>query len=341
MIKNDKKLLIIDPTGEYFNSFNENDNITKLNLGIDTILDTGRLSFSQWATLFETNDSTQPAVLADAIKSLRYQKKIGSNDVYQKNGKALIEVSQAMSSLSIQDTSFDMSLLSRQIAEEAVEISRDMKTYIAGSFQFNQKQWLVQKVEYKISNTKLSDFFSPKTKAKTDLIEKIDSFLKNDIHSLYINTSTIGTSDSIGGMIVELISTYIIDSKKKDNIAFVMFIDEVHRYSQNNQENNYQIGLTSIAREGRKKGIFLFLTTQNPQDVPKELLGQIGTLLIHRLTHKNELEAIKNHLSEQSYRQVNKLNQGEAILTSINIVRDLHIEIIKSDRPHANSTTLL
>lgn len=76
LIKNDKKLLIIDPTGEYFNSFNENDNITKLNLGIDTILDTGRLSFSQWATLFETNDSTQPAVLADAIKSLRYQKKL-------------------------------------------------------------------------------------------------------------------------------------------------------------------------------------------------------------------------------------------------------------------------
>lgn len=341
LIKNDKKLLIIDPTGEYFNSFNENDNITKLNLGIDTILDTGRLSFSQWATLFETNDSTQPAVLADAIKSLRYQKKIGSNDVYQKSGKTLIKVSQDMSSLNIRDTSFDMSLLSRQIAEEAVEISRDMKTYIAGSFQFNQKQWLMQKVEYKISNTRLSDFFSLETKTKTDLIKKIDSFLKNDIRNLYINTSTIGTSDSIGGMIVELISTYIIDSKKKDDFGFVMFIDEAHRYSQNNQENNYQIGLTSIAREGRKKGIFLFLTTQNPQDVPKELLGQIGTLLIHRLTHKNELEAIKNHLSEQSYRQVNKLNQGEAILTSINIVRDLHIEIIKSDRPHANSTTLL
>ncbi|WP_049509089.1 ATP-binding protein [Streptococcus pseudopneumoniae] len=341
LIENDKKVLIIDPTGEYSNSFNKNKNIIKLNLGIDTILDTGRVSFSQWATLFETNDSTQPAVLADAIKSLRYQNKMGINDVYQKNGKTPTEVSKAMSSLSIQDTSFDISLLSRQITEEAVEISRDMKTYIAGSFQFNQKQWLVQKVEYKISNTKLSDFFSPKTKTKTDLIEKIDSFLKNDIRSLYINTSTIGTSDSIGGMIVELISTYIIDSKKKDNIAFVMFIDEVHRYSQNNQENNYQIGLTSIAREGRKKGIFLFLTTQNPQDVPKELLGQIGTLLIHRLTHKNELEAIKNHLSEQSYRQINKLNQGEAILTSINIVRDLHIEIIKSDRPHANSTTLL
>ena len=75
LIENDKKVLIIDPTGEYSNSFNKNENIIKLNLGIDTILDTGRVSFSQWATLFETNDSTQPAVLADAIKSLRYQKK--------------------------------------------------------------------------------------------------------------------------------------------------------------------------------------------------------------------------------------------------------------------------
>ena len=142
-------------------------------------------------------------------------------------------------------------------------------------------------------------------------------------------------------MIIDLISTYIIDSKKKDDTAFVMYIDEVHRYTRYNQENSYHIGLTSIAREGRKKGIFLFLTTQNPQDVPKELLGQVGTLLVHRLTHQNELESIKNHLSEQSYKQITKLNQGEAILSSINLVRDLHLEIIKSNRNHANSTTLL
>lgn len=312
-------------------SFDENENVRKLNLGIDTILDTGRLSFSQWATLFETNDSTQPAVLADAIKSLRYQKKGDLDGVYKKAGKTLVKVSQDMSSLKVKDTSFDLSLLSAQITEEAVELSRDMKTYIAGAFQFNQKQWLVQKIEYKLSNTRLSEFFASKTDENSDLIEEINNFINNNIHSLYINTSSIGTSDSIGGMIIDLISTYIIDSKKKDDIAFVMY----------NQENSYQIGLTSIAREGRKKGIFLFLTTQNPQDVPKELLGQVGTLLVHRLTHQNELESIKNHLSEQSYKQITKLNQGEAILSSINLVRDLHLEIIKSNRNHANSTTLL
>ncbi|HEM3472190.1 TPA: ATP-binding protein [Streptococcus suis] len=341
LIQNNKKVLIIDPTGEYSASFDNNSNVEKLELGVDTILDTGKLSFGQWATLFETNDSTQPAVLADAIKSLRFQKKNSIENIYVKVGKTPEEVSRDMSSLGPLDTSFNLQLLSQQIVEEAVEIDRNMTRYISGSFQFNQKQWLVQKVEYKLSNTRLSKFFSTRTNGNADLIEKIDNFVNSSIHSLYINTSSIGTSDSIGGMIIDLISNHIINSKKKDDIAFVMFIDEVHRYSKHHQDNNYQTGLTAIAREGRKKGIFLFLTTQNPQDVPKELLGQIGTLLIHRLTHQNELEAIKNHLSNQSYKQITKLNQGEAILSSINLVRDLHLEMIKSNRTHANSTTLL
>ncbi|WP_353421703.1 hypothetical protein [Staphylococcus delphini] len=159
----------------------------------------------------------------------------------------------------MEDTSFELSLLSSQITEEAVELDKSMKKYITGSFQFNQKQWLVQKIDYKLTNTNLLKFFSQKTDGKFDLIEEVDKFLNNtDNHSLYINTSTIGVSDSIGGMIIDLISTYIIDKKQKNNIAFVMFIDEVHRYSKVNDENNFQFGLTNIAREGRKKVFFNF-----------------------------------------------------------------------------------
>lgn len=342
LVQEEKKVLIIDPTGEYSNSFEDNSNVKKLKLGVDTILDTGQLSFTQWATLFETNDSTQPAVLAEAIKSLRYQKKNNINSVYQKVGKSLISVEQDMASLNLDDTSFELSLLSTQITEEAVELDKNMKTYTKGSFQFNQKQWLVQKVNYKLSNTRLQEFFASESEDKKNLIKMIDEFMVDDSgYSLYIDTSTIGASDSIGSMIIDLISTYILDNKVKDHIAFVMFIDEVHRYSKNKLEDNYQIGLTAIAREGRKKGIFLFLTTQNPQDVPKELLGQVGSLLVHRLTHKDEMEAIRNHLSEHSYKIINKLNQGEAILTSINLLQDLHLKIIKSSRLHFNTTTIL
>ena len=342
LVISNKKVLIIDPTGEYEKSFSESSNVAKLKLGIDTILDPGSVSFSQWATLFETNDSTQPAVLADAIKSLRYQYSKNINEVYKKEGKTPNDVEKDMASLKTTDCSFNLTLLPDQIVEEAVELDKNGSgRYKKVVFQFNQKQWLVQKVTHKLSNTRLSEFFFDDKSKKSNLIEMIDKFLSGEIHSLYINTSTIGSSESIGGMIIDLLSSYILDKKEKNKTAFVLFIDEVHRYSRSMKENNYQIGLSSIAREGRKKGIFLFLTTQNPQDVPKELLGQIGTFFIHRLTHTNEIEAIKNHLSEKSIKLIPNLNRGEAVLTSVNLIQDLYVEMIKSSRDHDNSTPML
>ena len=129
---------------------------------------------------------------------------------------------------------------------------------------------------------------------------------------------------------------------KKTICPFVFFIDEVHRYTKTQySENEYHNGLTLIAREGRKKGVFLFLTSQNPQDVSPILLGQVGTLLIHRLTHNDEIRAIKNHLDDYSIKQVKKLNQGEAILTSINLLQNIFIHIIKCARKQDNDTPIL
>lgn len=334
-----KKILIIDPTGEYSNSFVEN-SVVKLNLGINTVLNSGKVTFSQWATLFETNDTTQPAVLADAIKSLRYQKKAGKTGVYIKNGKKIADVLNDMASLTPSDTTFDLSQLPKQITEEAVESDRNMEKYQTGSFQFNNKQWLVQKVDYKLNNINLLNFFGHK-EANYDLIEEIEKFMKDPDKSLYIDASSIGVGEGIGSMIIDLISNYIINNKEKNDIAFIIFIDEVHRYSKDVHSGGYQTGLTSIAREGRKKGIFLFLTTQNPQDVSNELLGQIGSMIVHRLTHKNELDAVRNYMSDNSFKQISKLNQGEAIMTSINLLADLHLVVDRCQRSHNNSTVRL
>lgn len=334
-----KKVLIIDPSGEYSDAFYEDD-IKQLTLGIDTVLTPGKVSYSQRAMLFETNDSTQPAVIADAITSLRYQKKEGNDCALVKEGKEIKDINNKLKSLTEEDLDFDLDLLPKQILEEGVEADRKMQLYQKGAFQFNNKQRLFQKVEYKLRNSELLNFFNSKND-KIDLLAEIDRFIKNETKSLYINTSEIGVGDGIGAMIIDLISNYIINHKDKNDVAFVIFIDEVHRYSKDIGGVRYQTGLTAIAREGRKKGIFLFLTTQNPNDVPSDLLGQIGSLLIHRLTHRYEIESIRNYLSDSSLRQVPKLNQGEAIFTSINLLKDLNLKIEKCSRIHFNNTTKL
>ena len=339
LIGKHKKVLIIDPTGEYRDAFKEN-YVEKLTLGPDTVVDTGSISFTQWATLFETNDTSQPAVLADAIKSLRYQFKNGKSEVYVKKGRKVADVQMELSSLNPTDSQFELNLLAQQITEEAVELDKNQIKYQSGAFQFNQKQWLVQKIDYKLKNSQILNFFT-KNPSKKQLLEEVDKFIEGDIESLYINASEIGIGDEIGAVIIDLLSTYIMDHKKKDSIGFVVFIDEVHRYFGDVNRRQYQRGLTYIAREGRKKGIFLFLTSQNPQDVPNELLGQIGTLFVHRLTYKEDLETIRNHLSYDAIKQVPKLNKGEAILTSINLMREIELQIIRCSRMHHNSTVKL
>ncbi|NWN99619.1 ATP-binding protein [Tetragenococcus halophilus] len=354
LVRDQKKVLIVDPTGEYSNSFTESTQedlegeVCKLRLGTDTVLPVGEVSNQQWAMLFETNDATQPAVLADAIKSLRYQKKNKKVGIYEKENQLVTNVKKDMASVGDDNKDFELNDLPKQIAAETNKIGKNGKNtiYQQNDFNFNSNQWLVQKVQYKLANTSLINFFN-NDGSKKNLLQQLDAFLQKPNSALYIDTSAIGTDDAIGGVIIDLISNYLISNylinKQRDEISpFVFFVDEVHRYTKAiNSESDYYTGLTSIAREGRKKGIFLFLTTQNPQDVPDTLLGQIGTLLIHRLTHVEEIRTIQNHLKANSLGQIKKLDKGEAILTSINLLQDLHLNMNKTNRHHKNDTPQL
>ena len=336
------RALIIDPTGEYSDSFTDEE-ANKYILGQDTFVSVSALSMQQWSILFETNDGTQPAVLASAINSLRYQKKNKLSSVYVKIEQKVDEVTKNISSLSSSDKEFDIKLLSEQVSNEAIKRERRGKSsyFIYDDFNFNSNQYLLQKIDYKLSNTSFLNFFNSNGQG---LLDVIDNWVTSDTRkSLYIDVSKIGTTDEIGGMIIDLITNHLINYNKDKINPFIIFVDEVHRYTKSNTNDgiSFYTGLNSIAREGRKKGIFLFLTTQNPNDVDKVLLGQIGTLLVHRLTAPNELKSIQNHLSENQVNQLRKLNTGEAVLTSINLLKDLYIQVEKCNRLHHNETPSL
>ena len=339
LINDGIRTLIIDPTGEYSDSFTD-DEVDKYILGQTAFLPLSQMSINQWSILFETNDGTQPAVLAEAIRSLRFQYKNDNDGIYHKAGKSVRTVETELSSLTDDDKNFNINFLSAQIAVETTKHNK-MGEFEVDLFNFNVNQYLIQKVNYKLNNTSLVNFF---TSDGQSLIDIIDLFSAGETKkSLYIDVSQIGTTDGIGGMIIDLISNHLVNLSLISIKPFVMFIDEVHRYTKgiNTEGFTFYTGLNSIAREGRKKGIFLFLTTQNPNDVDKILLGQVGTLLVHRLTSPAEISAIQNHLMENQINQIKKLNTGEAVLTSINLLKDLYITVEKCNRPHYNDTPSL
>lgn len=363
LIKQNIKVLIIDPTGEYEAAFKDVKKLEKLKLGEDTIISVDELSLQNWEVLLETNDGTQPSVLASAIRSLRYQAKEGLEGCYVKEDKEVATVASDLSNVKDQK-SFNLKDLPEQIIKESVAVQYDyssrVRKYITDDFRLNTNQFLFEKIEYKFNNTAFLDFFGENSTQGTDtqgtdtqgadtkgtdtkksLFKEICDFATNSNTSLYIDCSGIGMSDSIGGTIIDLVSNYIVNIEKDDINPFIFFIDEVHRYTKKGSESGGEFynGLTTIAREGRKKGIFLFLTTQNPNDVDKVLLGQVGTLLIHRLTQYDEISAIQNYLNKQELAEIKKLNTGEAILTSANLLTDVALRIRKCEGRIQNNET--
>ena len=337
-----RKALIIDPTGEYRNAFT-NEEITKLTLGVDTTVSPGKISMEQWEKLFETENSSQGAVLAEAITSLRYMKKIGDDSYYSKVGANIDEVQSNLASVSKDDTDFNLELLPEQIQAESVcEPDRDNNynfRYRYDALKANSNASLIQKIQYQMTNTRFLSFFSNDPNMY-NLLDIVERFLQVPKASLYINASELGAAEGIGGMVVDLISNFVIS---QENICpFVFYIDEVHRYSKSRySEKEFHGGLTLLAREGRRKGIFLYLTTQNPKDVSPVLFGQIGSMIIHRLMLNDDIHAVETHLDDFAIKHVRKLNQGEAILTSVNLLHNMFIHVNKSERTQDNGTPLL
>ena len=250
VVSTKRKALIIDPTGEYRNAFTD-DEITKLTLGVDTTVSPGKISMEQWEKLFETENSSQGAVLSEAITSLRYMKKIGSSSYYGKVGEDIEEVQENIASVGKDDVDFNIELLPEQIQAESVcEPDRDNNynfKYRYDTLKANLNASLVQKIQYQMTNTKFLSFFSNNPNM-FNLLDVIDEFVRLPEASLYIDTSQLGASEGIGGMVIDLVSTFVMS---RENInPFVFFIDEVHRYAKSRySDKDYHGGLTLLARE--------------------------------------------------------------------------------------------
>lgn len=343
LVEKKKKVLIIDPTGEYKDSF-DNKKFKKVTLGTNCCIHSKDVSIAQWAKLFNVNSNTQGPVLAEAITSLRLLKKRKSQKPYfEKEKKKPEDVIKELAELDDDSTDFDLEKLPDQIVQESVCIRDNL--YHTDGFKKNVNDYLINKIKFWIKDKKLTNIFtsSPSdstTKPKKNLFNLIDTFLKQQNSSLYIDASQLGLVSELGSVVIDLISYHILQKKDKFN-PFVFFVDEVHRYTMIDENDLKSNGLSMAAREGRKKGMFLFLTTQNPSDIPSDVMSQIGSILVHRLTSGDEIKAIENYLDKSSLVLLKKLNQGEAILSSINIIKNLYLKIEKSNLIHHNETPSL
>lgn len=340
-IHNGVKYLILDPTGEYSESFGQ-DNLKKYvdsyTLGKDLHVENGYIQIKQWCDIFNANTNSQPAFLDEAIRILKIQhKKNKGQEILKYIGRPYYEVNKTENQ-SINDCKhehFNIQLLAEQIRERSVKINKDH--YELDYFKLSNNLYLIDKIKLFLNDSNFMNIFDDKKGySLTDVLKK---FYNND-KSLYINCSKIndGVVAVFISILVDKIFSHIQEFEKTKNPLnpFVFYLDEVHRYTV---VESLERSLIKIAREGRKYGIFMALTSQSPNDVPDVLLSQIGTFIIHRLPHNNDIQTMNNFIKDKVC--LRYLSQGEAILTSVNLTQDVKISVNKSDLRHQNITPSL
>ncbi|HFH9946778.1 TPA: ATP-binding protein [Streptococcus suis] len=129
----------------------------------------------------------------------------------------------------------------------------------------------------------------------------------------------------------------------KQRAVNVFILEEAHRYISKIKENSqfHEVEVfKKIAREGRKFGCFLLLSSQRPSELSSTVLSQCNNYIIHRIKNNIDLEYLlqtipyinKNQLSRFSY-----LPTGTAFL--VGELFPIPVEVEVFEESYSNVTT--
>lgn len=100
----------------------------------------------------------------------------------------------------------------------------------------------------------------------------------------------------------------------------VFILEEAHRYiSKNKEESSFnEVELfKKVAREGRKFGCFLFLSSQRPSELSSTVLSQCNNYILHRIKNNLDLEYMNTtipYIDKYQLSRISNLPTGYAYL---------------------------
>jgi DNA helicase HerA-like ATPase len=360
--KHKSKLILIDATGEFASIDTA---IVHCSIGnekdgesIEVACPCQRLEERDLFALFTPSGQSQAPTLREAIRSLKLAKcpdlpagLINEKGCLPKAGKAredyLKSCKKNIEKIESALANFDIENLSLQLQHECVLPSSN-----------NDKAWgmldqralgycmpLVMRVEAMVRDQAFGPIFRPGT--MLGIQDRIDAFLDDETNRiLRISLRYLSFAQSIRPMVVNAIGRHLLHLARKGvcrTKPVVVLLDEAHQFlgkSMGDEGNNFALdAFDLIAKEGRKYGLTVCLATQRPRDIQDGVLSQIGTMIVHRLTHGADREVV-----ERAARDVEKsvatflptLAPGQAILLGADFPVPIPIQIREpAKKPHS------
>ena len=120
----------------------------------------------------------------------------------------------------------------------------------------------------------------------------------------------------LGRIILEFVSNF--SPEQRGTYPIVLVLEEAQNYIAENKDSVAKIVFERIAREGRKYGISLVVSSQRPSELSKTVLSQCNSFIIHRLQNPDDQKYVKGLISSANadlLEQLPIIPQQHAIIT--------------------------
>lgn len=361
---NKSKAILIDATGEYEKFYNL-ENVKTVKFGAndeDTFFHYSRLRTMDLVALFRPAESIQKPKLLDAIKSLKLVKQLKINENYQSNiyqkenqskSDYFTKIGRYRHIIESDKSDFDLTNLTHQINEECVR-SGDINNFgqSDGTAVSNVRS-LIGRIEHLRGNREFRNIFgfNKQLTDNNEFNQELENFLDETQITKTLFIISLKDASFEKGLIEILtnaIGSYLLEEARQykfKNNPIVLFVDEAHQFLKKTiSDDSFQDleldAFDKIAKECRKHGLFLCISTQTPRDIPVGTLSQMGTFIVHRLINESDRAVIEKACSEgnkNSLAYLPSLQSGEALLISIEMPMPI---IIKIKEPIIKPTSL-
>jgi DNA helicase HerA-like ATPase len=159
-----------------------------------------------------------------------------------------------------------------------------MKAILGGSTEVTLEQWL-------------KDYIGDSSAARSVTVVDLSLIPSEVIH---IVTAVIAR------MIFEALQRYRLSHSEGKTLPTVLVMEEAHTFIRRYREDAEEPSSAAtccrvferIAREGRKFGLGLVLSSQRPSELSQTVLSQCNSFLLHRLSNDKDQEAVSKLLPD-------------------------------------------
>lgn len=153
-----------------------------------------------------------------------------------------------------------------------------------------------------------------------DFLGIVTNVKKNQVIVIDLNSANDETVEIISCVLSRMIFERLRKSTERNMFPVNLVLEEAHRYIS--LESGKIFGdankiFERIAKEGRKYGMFLLVSSQRPSELSKTVLSQCSNFIVHRIQNPEDLSHIRQitpHISETILRRMPSIPTQHALI---------------------------